>query len=555
MLTSAPRLSWGWASSAPACRSGKSAGGHARCRQGVCHGGCLAGLLLALCSIYSTHAACRLDYALLCGGPLPCLRLPLPATLCSTSPLSCRRRRRPSLAASAPLPILPACRVKPWISKDYDVVVSCISLLVGGILIFQASRGTAPAWQHGSRPIAGCRRLSDVCSIMQPGVAVLQYHAVHTAASPRRTPDTAACHHPAPRRLQGWRLDPLLLFGQLMTTGAAVSFAIEALRLRSEAYEGEVSAPLLPACALLQVRGAAVQPCKCAALVVRPVPTHHPTSACLPARPTCLPAGEGCTAGCAEAQGAWRGRRRQRLPAAAPRRAAGGGAAALERGRQRAGLGGRAAVAATAAAAAAGSRRVSGGGCFHVFAALRPGCIRRACTHCACCSVCPSAVFLNTTSRTPAAGSMTTSSRCSSRWPAAHMLMMTSSSSRGGSSRQGRSSTQEKANGTMGAQLQQGSTRWRITRRQLALTGQQHLWAMGMQPAAAAGQLSLPSQLPTVTAAAQQQGKQPMAMTRSSSRGSGALRHLSSRSSRADLPAVAAPATTWMTGSALPCPE
>ena len=39
---------------------------------------------------------------------------------------------------------------------------------------------------------------------------------------------------------QGWRLDPLLLFGQLMTTGAAVSFAIEALRLRSEMYESEV---------------------------------------------------------------------------------------------------------------------------------------------------------------------------------------------------------------------------------------------------------------------------------------------------------------------------
>lgn len=70
-------------------------------------------------------------------------------------------------------------RVKPWLSKDYDVVVSCISLLVGGILIFQ-----------------------------------------------------------------GWRLDPLLLFGQLMTTGAAVSFAIEALRLRSEAYEGEEKAAL-----------------------------------------------------------------------------------------------------------------------------------------------------------------------------------------------------------------------------------------------------------------------------------------------------------------------
>ncbi|KAL4418941.1 hypothetical protein ABPG77_009121 [Micractinium sp. CCAP 211/92] len=70
-------------------------------------------------------------------------------------------------------------RVKPWLSKDYDVVVSCISLLVGGILIFQ-----------------------------------------------------------------GWRLDPLLLFGQLMTTGAAVSFAVEALRLRNEVYEGEEKAAL-----------------------------------------------------------------------------------------------------------------------------------------------------------------------------------------------------------------------------------------------------------------------------------------------------------------------
>lgn len=65
-------------------------------------------------------------------------------------------------------------QAKPWISRDYDVVISCISLLVGGILIFQ-----------------------------------------------------------------GWRLDPLLLFGQLMTTGAAVSFAIEALKLRSEVYEDE----------------------------------------------------------------------------------------------------------------------------------------------------------------------------------------------------------------------------------------------------------------------------------------------------------------------------
>lgn len=70
-------------------------------------------------------------------------------------------------------------QARPWISRDYDVVVSCISLLVGGILIFQ-----------------------------------------------------------------GWRLDPLLLFGQLMTTGAAVSFGIEALRLRSQMYEQDEKAAL-----------------------------------------------------------------------------------------------------------------------------------------------------------------------------------------------------------------------------------------------------------------------------------------------------------------------
>ena len=70
-------------------------------------------------------------------------------------------------------------QTKPWISKDYDVVISCISLLVGGILIFQ-----------------------------------------------------------------GWRLDPLLLFGQLMTTGAALSFAVEALRLRNQVYEKEEQSAL-----------------------------------------------------------------------------------------------------------------------------------------------------------------------------------------------------------------------------------------------------------------------------------------------------------------------
>lgn len=42
---------------------------------------------------------------------------------------------------------------------------------------------------------------------------------------------------------QGWRLDPLLLFGQLLTAGVAASFALEALSLRSR-YEGDAAAEL-----------------------------------------------------------------------------------------------------------------------------------------------------------------------------------------------------------------------------------------------------------------------------------------------------------------------
>ncbi|CAG9467015.1 unnamed protein product [Pedinophyceae sp. YPF-701] len=61
---------------------------------------------------------------------------------------------------------------RPAISRDYDVVFSSMSVLVGGILIFQ-----------------------------------------------------------------GWRLDPLLMFGELLTAGVAVAFAVEALSLRSELTE------------------------------------------------------------------------------------------------------------------------------------------------------------------------------------------------------------------------------------------------------------------------------------------------------------------------------
>lgn len=40
--------------------------------------------------------------------------------------------------------------------------------------------------------------------------------------------------------MQGWRLDPLLLFCQLLTAGTALGFAVEALRLRKEVRDIQV---------------------------------------------------------------------------------------------------------------------------------------------------------------------------------------------------------------------------------------------------------------------------------------------------------------------------
>lgn len=64
---------------------------------------------------------------------------------------------------------------RPYITKDFDIVLSCIAIFAGGILIFQ-----------------------------------------------------------------GWRLDPLLLFGQLLTAGGALSFGFEAVRLRQIVHKQEL---------------------------------------------------------------------------------------------------------------------------------------------------------------------------------------------------------------------------------------------------------------------------------------------------------------------------
>lgn len=80
-------------------------------------------------------------------------------------------------------------QVKPEISKDYDVVVSCVSLLVGGILIFQVRgrRGRAGQQRLGrlpgqqAWPTAPSRRCA-------PPAAVLFQHFTQSRTQPRPSP-------------------------------------------------------------------------------------------------------------------------------------------------------------------------------------------------------------------------------------------------------------------------------------------------------------------------------------------------------------------------------
>ena len=90
---------------------------------------------------------------------------------------------------------------RPYVTKDFDIVLSCIAIFAGGILVFQVGHACIT---HSGPPLYSV---------------------------------------PLSSFLQGWRLDPLLLFGQLLTAGAALSFGVEALRLREIVYKKEVTFP------------------------------------------------------------------------------------------------------------------------------------------------------------------------------------------------------------------------------------------------------------------------------------------------------------------------
>jgi len=92
---------------------------------------------------------------------------------------------------------------RPEVSRDSDVFFSSLGLLCGGILVFQAR-------SRGPRSAARLR-----------GFALCHLSLSHA---------------------QGWRLDPILFFGQLLTAATAVSFAVETLRLRGEVEEARAAA-------------------------------------------------------------------------------------------------------------------------------------------------------------------------------------------------------------------------------------------------------------------------------------------------------------------------
>ena len=117
---------------------------------------------------------------------------------------------------------------KPWISRDYDVIISSVAILTGGILIFQ---------------------VRAMCHMPMLYVKIVRRSRLVGDTHPQPPPSSLTSISPSLTLslllllllLQGWRLDPLLLFGELMTAGAAVALGAETLSLRAQIVERESS--------------------------------------------------------------------------------------------------------------------------------------------------------------------------------------------------------------------------------------------------------------------------------------------------------------------------
>lgn len=181
-------------------------------------------------------------------------------------------------------------RIQPEISRDFDVVVSAVATFSGGILIFQVSSAACMCQPKlAAKPCAGAGRADHSCPKRPPCGSWAIMWCTHFSVCRATTCDSrtissknkksaqgaggcctlkpCACMRadcqgavdasmPAatlcrrcvlPLHAQGWRLDPLLLFCQLLVAGGALGFAVETLRLRREVLDVQARPSCPPA--------------------------------------------------------------------------------------------------------------------------------------------------------------------------------------------------------------------------------------------------------------------------------------------------------------------
>ena len=123
--------------------------------------------------------------------------------------------------------------------------------LAGSALLAPQTRATAPQTRRSRRPL---RTLALVnvdlgpaavlgASVMTSAIALYQVRASRPEVSRDQDVFFSSVGLLCGGILvfQGWRLDPLMLFGQLLTAGTAVAFASEAIGLRQEILDRELT--------------------------------------------------------------------------------------------------------------------------------------------------------------------------------------------------------------------------------------------------------------------------------------------------------------------------
>ena len=123
--------------------------------------------------------------------------------------------------------------------------------LAGSALLAPQTRATAPQTRRSRRPL---RTLALVnvdlgpaavlgASVMTSAIALYQVRASRPEVSRDQDVFFSSVGLLCGGILvfQGWRLDPLMLFGQLLTAGTAVAFASEAIGLRQEILDRELA--------------------------------------------------------------------------------------------------------------------------------------------------------------------------------------------------------------------------------------------------------------------------------------------------------------------------